>query len=127
MVQVKIRNNLRSYDDYDTDFSIRAGEIKEFPSRLLKSYSIKRALMSGDLILVSGDVEFTYKDAIFKINGENPNDGIFLFADNTTAIKNLDTNKMEAKKVEVEIPLVKSGSLSTPKPKEELKKHGKKV
>jgi len=96
MIQLKLRDNLRYYDDFDTDFSIKAGEVKEFPERLLKSYSFKRALMNGDLILVQGSVEFKFKDALFKVSSENPNDGIFLFADNSMQVKDLKTQTMKS-------------------------------
>jgi len=121
MIQLKLRDNLRYYDDFDTDFSIKAGEVKEFPERLLKSYSFKRALMNGDLILVQGSVEFKFKDALFKVSSQNPNDGIFLFSDNSMQVKNLQTQTMKP----AEPVAKKSGSLSTEKPKEELMKHGK--
>jgi len=113
MVQIKLRDNLRYYDDFDTDFSIRAGEVKELPERLLKSYSFKRAILNGDFIIIEGKIEFKYKDALFKVSAENPEEGIFLFEDNSIKTKDLKTNKM-----------IESGSLSTEIPKEELMTNG---
>ena len=137
MIQIKLRKNLRIFDNYDTDFYIKAGEVKELNDRLLKSYSIKSALMRGDLILVDGDIEFKFKDSLFKVCSDNPNDGIFLFADKTMMVKDLPTNTFKktavtkptivpvAPKPIARKPFFKGGSLSTKKPKEELKTHGK--
>lgn len=128
MIQVKLRENLRYFDDFDTDFSIKAGEVKEFPIRLLKSYTFKRALMNGDLILVSGSVEFIYKDSIFKVDSDKPFDGLFLFTNKETVTKDLKNNvipQTEAPQTEDKHSQSKGSTSPAKTPEKGVKQNGK--
>lgn len=63
MLKVKIKDNLRYFDQDDTDFQIDKGEVKELFDKDLKSYSIKYFLFTGRLQVVSGYIMFMYKNA----------------------------------------------------------------
>jgi hypothetical protein len=68
-VFVKLRENLRVLDDYDTDFTIKVGEEKELPERVMRSIVIRNMLWKGELILTKGSVAFPLKMGAIEIVG----------------------------------------------------------
>ena len=69
-MKVKLRENLRYFEQDDTDFTIMAKEVKELPIKNLRSYSIKHFLFTGKLGVVEGDVKIKFKSAYLYISPE---------------------------------------------------------
>ena len=90
-IKVKLRENRRIIDEYDCDFYIKAGEVKILNPRVLKSYALRQHILNGDLILVEGEVEFVFKDSLFRVSAKEPTIGYFLMKDRTIK-KDLVTN-----------------------------------
>jgi len=70
-MKVKLLENLRYFEQDDTDFIIDAGQVKELPEKYLRSYSIKTFLFTGRLRLVEGSVLYHMKSALIYIDSEN--------------------------------------------------------
>ncbi|MDD3106290.1 MAG: hypothetical protein PHP65_00595 [Bacilli bacterium] len=64
MLKIKLKDNLRYFEQDDTDYNIQAGEIKELPDKFLRSYSIKLFLFSKRFEIVSGATLFYYKEGL---------------------------------------------------------------
>ena len=72
MIEVKLRDNFRMFDDFDTDFVISAGEKKVLPERDLKAYQIKQYLYHGHLKVVTGEILLMIKGFPCYISAEFP-------------------------------------------------------
>ena len=63
MTKVQLRENLRYFEQDDTDFTIISGQTKELPEKYLRSYSIKNFLFTGRLLVVEGEFLFNFKNS----------------------------------------------------------------
>jgi hypothetical protein len=107
LVKVTLRPNLRYHEEYQADFEIRAGEIKEIKPQMLKSYAIRALLWAGDLILVEGEVNFTLKTA--KVTIKAGDNFATVLEDGKVHYRNLDTREF----VEAMPQVLVKGGIST--------------
>lgn len=128
MVDVKLRDNFRYFDDFDTDFKISAGEIKELPERNIKAYQIKQYLFNGHLKVMSGEVLMMIKGKPCYISAEFENKAYIKENDELYFERDLDLDTLNPIK-ETELPLNVKAILDEvslevardPKPVEEVK------
>ena len=67
MTKVRLKENLRYFEADDTDFNIKAKEIKELPEKYLRSYSIKHHLFHGLFEIVEGEFTYHMKSALIYV------------------------------------------------------------
>lgn len=72
-MKVQLQKNVRLFETDDSDFMLRGQEVKELPSRMLKSKEILYQLYAGKMRVVEGECEINYKNAKLKFSGEHPN------------------------------------------------------
>ncbi len=127
MLKVKLREQLRYYNDYNSDFDINVGQEKILTDRDLKSYGVKNYLFQGHLILTEGELLMNYKESLIKFSSKHP-DKAYVKDKNKYFIKHLIPDTIEYIPVEdipkgtfeLEKPKIveKSRTLSTIKPEE---------
>jgi hypothetical protein len=72
MVLVKLRENIRWFDNDDSEFNILSGQTKELPEKSMRSYALKDMLFRGQLIMVEGEMLFNLKEGKILLSGSHP-------------------------------------------------------
>lgn len=136
MFKVKLRDNLRYFETDDSDFIMKAGEVRELPPRMFRSFEIRGALYYGRLKLAGGDCLFGMKNARLYFSALHP-DFCFGLEASKFFKRDLDADTITFVKDE-EVPedvreFLKAGELPAdrkpapiPKPKDEPRKEDKK-
>jgi len=134
MFKVKLRDNLRYFETDDSDFIMKAGEVRELPPRMFRSFEIRGALYYGRLKLAGGDCLFGMKNARLYFSALHP-DFCFGLEASKFFKRDLDADTITFVKDE-EVPedvreFLKAGELPAdrkpaPAPKDEPRKEDKK-
>ena len=132
MLKIKLKDNLRYFEQDDTDYNIQAGEIKELPDKFLRSYSIKLFLFTQRFEIVSGEILFYYKDGLVYACP----DGIFgkefdkyFIKEENENVKYVDKSKIPdyiLESLDTEV-LIKKSISPDYKPDEEVKTNDKEI
>ena len=137
MFKVKLRDNLRYFETDDSDFIMKAGEVRELPPRMFRSFEIRGALYYGRLKLAGGDCLFGMKNARLYFSALHP-DFCFgleaskffkrdLDADTITFVKDEEVPEDVREFLKAgELPEKREAPKPAPAPKDEPRKEDKK-
>jgi hypothetical protein len=95
-MKVRLRPNLRFFDDFDSDFNITSKQTSvSVPARSLQSYAIKSGLMKGDLIPTSGECSFFFKGAFVVFSSSFPQK-MYFYENGLTFVRDTETLKSQS-------------------------------